>query len=66
MGKFGKYDYMVIYTIDDKKILITKFTVPSLLYDKIIETFLSKVPRVYFKKQFNYIDQQKFPQAGLF
>lgn len=60
LGKFGTYNYIVIYTVDDRKLLITKFTVPLLVYDKILEKFLKKKPRVYFKKNFNYIDESKF------
>ncbi|MDB5091199.1 MAG: hypothetical protein JWR09_5193 [Mucilaginibacter sp.] len=60
LGKFGSYNYVVIYTIDQKKLLITRFTVPLLLSDRILESFLSKKPRIYFKKQFNYINEEKF------
>jgi hypothetical protein len=61
LGKFGRYSYMVIYTNTGEQILITKFTVPLLVTDRIMELFLRKVPRVYFKKQFNFIDSKKFP-----
>ncbi|MDN3579471.1 hypothetical protein [Mucilaginibacter flavus] len=61
LGKFGNYTYMVIYTNTAEQILITKFTVPLLANDRIMQVFLSRVPRIYFKKQFNFIDRKKFP-----
>lgn len=61
LGKFGKYDYMVIYTNAGEQIIITDLTVPLLVFDRIMELFLKKRPRVYFKKQFNFIDSKKFP-----
>jgi hypothetical protein len=60
LGKFGTYNYIVIYTNVDQKLLITKFTIPLLIYDKILETYLRKKPRLYFKKTFNFIDEDKF------
>ncbi len=60
LGKFGKYNYMVIYTNPGAQTLITDLTIPLLILDKPMELFLKKVPRVYFKKQFNFIDETKF------
>jgi len=60
LGKFGSYNYMVLYTSDSKELLITNFTIPLLIYDRILESFLSKKPRVYYKKRFNYIDEKRF------
>jgi hypothetical protein len=60
LSKFGKYDYMVIYTTDQREILLTDFTVPLLANDSIMMKFLRKKPRTYFEKRFNYIDEAKF------
>lgn len=60
LGRFGRFEYVVIYTAG-KNILITKFTIPLLVYDKMLESFLSKKPRTHFKKRFNFIDESKFP-----
>ena len=59
LGKFGGYRYIIICTNDQRKILITSFTIPLLMYDKGLEYFLRKKKRVYFKKRFNYIDVDK-------
>ena len=59
-GKFGKYAYIVIYTIDQQQLLITQFTVPGLLLDRTLESFLRKKPRVYFKKALNFINESQF------
>ena len=60
LGKFGKYGYMVIYTNDGHQLLITDFTISRQVYDLYLEKYLSKKPRLYFKKTFNYIDETKF------
>jgi hypothetical protein len=60
LGKFGTYNYLVIYTADHKEILITKFTIPLLLNDRILETFLKQKPRIYLRKNFNCIPQGRF------
>lgn len=60
LGKFGKYDYMVIYIFDQQEILITDFTIPLLANDSIMMKFLRKKPRIHFCKRFNYIDETKF------
>ena len=59
LRRFGSYEYIIIYTNDQRKILITNFTIPLLIYDKALEYFLRKKKRVYFKKRFNYIDVDK-------
>jgi len=60
LGNFGSYNYIVIYTNDERQILLTNFTVPLLLFDSMMTKFLRGKPRTYFKKRFNYIDQTKF------
>lgn len=60
LGKFNPYSYLVIYTTDHKEILITKFTIPLLLNDKILEMFLGQKPRIYFRRTFNYIPGKRF------
>jgi hypothetical protein len=60
LGKFGNYSYLVLYTTDSQELLITNFTIPLLVYDRILESFLRKKPRVYYKKTFNYIDEKRF------
>ena len=65
LGTFGYYNYIVIYTIDKRQILLTNFTLPLLLGDRILEKFLTKKPRTYFKKRFNYIDETKFSAASV-
>ncbi|HTE01516.1 MAG TPA: hypothetical protein VK668_19650 [Mucilaginibacter sp.] len=60
LGKFGTYSYMIIYTNDRKKLLVTQFTIPRLAYDNILQSFLRKKSRFYFKKTFNYIDEKQF------
>ncbi|GAA4330544.1 hypothetical protein GCM10023149_35790 [Mucilaginibacter gynuensis] len=57
IGKFGTFNYLLIYTNMDS-FLITQFTVPQLIYNRSLESFLSKKPRVYFKKLNNYIDNK--------
>ena len=42
LGRFGQFNYIVIYTVDQKKLLITQFTVPRLIYDNILQSFLRK------------------------
>ncbi|MES2109271.1 MAG: hypothetical protein V4577_11005 [Bacteroidota bacterium] len=59
LGKFGKYEYIVIYA-GQNQVLITDLTIPRLIYDRLLESFLSKKPRTYFKKRFNFIDESKF------
>jgi len=60
LGKFGTYSYIVLYTSDSRKLLITNFTIPLLVYDSILESFLRKKSRVYYIKRFNYIDEKQF------
>jgi hypothetical protein len=60
LGNFGRYNYIVIYTVDGERLLITNFTIPLLTYDRILEVFLRKKPRTYFKTRFNFIDEDKF------
>jgi len=60
LGKFARYNYMVIYLTNSDHTLITQFTIPRLAFDNILATFLSKKPRTTFYKRFNYIDESKF------
>jgi hypothetical protein len=55
-GRFQGFSYMILHTINKQKIIITQFTVPLLVHDKIFKKFLGKKPRKYFKKRFNFID----------
>jgi hypothetical protein len=55
-GRFPDFDYIILYTVNNQEVIITQFTVPLLVYDKILEKFLRKKPRTYFKKRFNFID----------
>ncbi|SDE56234.1 hypothetical protein SAMN05216464_107179 [Mucilaginibacter pineti] len=59
LDKFSRYNYIIIYTSNNKRILITSFTIPLLVYDKPLEYFLRKKKRTYFKKSFNLIDTGK-------
>ncbi len=58
LGKFTNLSYIIINTVANEEILITQLTIPFLIYDKILETFLRKKPRVYFKKNINFIKDQ--------
>ncbi|QEC76364.1 hypothetical protein [Mucilaginibacter ginsenosidivorax] len=55
-GRFQNFDYIILYTIDNQKVIITQFTVPLLVHDKVFKKFLRRKPRKYFKKRFNFID----------
>ncbi|MFB9842544.1 hypothetical protein [Mucilaginibacter ginsenosidivorans] len=60
LGKFGTYNYIIIYTSDFRKLLVTKFTIPLLAYDTALQSFLRKKPRICYRKFFNYIDKRQF------
>lgn len=51
------YEYVIIYTLNDERILLTNFTIPLLIYDKTFGKFLRKKSRTYFKRTFNYINE---------
>jgi hypothetical protein len=53
-SKFQDFNYLIIYTKNNQRVIITQFTIWS--HDAILGRFLRQKPRVYFKKRFNYIN----------
>lgn len=65
LGKFGTYNYLVIYTINGRTLLITDFTIPHLLSDSALKKFFSNSRRIYNKKTFNYINKKMLRVATM-
>jgi len=55
LGKITNPSYLIIHTTDGRDLLITQFTIRLLLFDKPLEKFLRKKPRIYHKQLFNFI-----------